>query len=144
MSISQTKVREFFFPPWRSTSQQGYKGRMKNWTERQSRGSLSKWSIFSPSSSPSLTLHNDCTMPVCVRGFVDWAVTVKGAARIYFTIKVWIPIGRRTARVAFYFALHFSLSGYSRGWNPTLTLFFLTHWNIFGVCRVVGEHNSVV
>lgn len=76
MSISQTKVRDFF--SWRNTSRKGYKGRMKNWTERQSRGSLSKWSIFSPSPFPSLTLHNDCTMPVCVRGFVDWAATVKG------------------------------------------------------------------
>lgn len=26
----------------------------------------------------------------------------KGAARIYFTIKVWIPIGGRTAQIAFY------------------------------------------
>ena len=48
----------------------------------------------------------------------------KGAARIYFTIKVWIPIGGRTAQLAFYFALHFSLCGYNRGWNPTLTIFF--------------------
>lgn len=55
MSISQTKVRDPpHTHPWRSTSRQGYKGRMKNWTERHSRGSLSKWSIFLPSPPPSL------------------------------------------------------------------------------------------
>jgi hypothetical protein len=108
-----------FFFPWRSTSRKGYKGRMKNWTEPQSRGSLSKWSIFSPSPFSLFTLHSAWIMPVCIRDFVDWPMTEKGetlerdGTNIFHYKSLNTNWGKNsTARVLLRSAL---LSGYNRG-----------------------------